>query len=416
MPNQTQSKNFKHLARLDIPGGGQVTVGNGYAFVGHMNAPHGTSIIDVRDPRRPKLVHTIMLPDDLSHTHKVRVIGDLMFVNVEQAARHQTRQAGTAIEADPNATDAEIAVRTGLPAKIVASARFYTSRPYDLGGCKIYDISDKARPREIAYIRTHGFGAHRFDVDERYLYLSTEMEGYIGNILVIYDLADPSRPKEVSRWWMPGQHVAGGETPSWQGYGHRLHHALRSGNRLWAACMKAGVYVIDCSDITRPRTLGSYNYHPPFPSPTHTVMPIRARHNGRQVAVAVDEEHDFAPGEPHAGLWFLDVEDPADIRPISVFHLQERASPHALSGLTFGAHQYNETMHSDTLFVTWFSGGLRAVDTSKPAHPRETGHFLPQPPDGYPAPMSNDVCADASGIVYLCDRNRGLDILQFEGG
>ena len=50
------SKNIKQVGRMDLPGGGSVVVENGYAYVGHMDPPHGTSIIDVRDPKNPKVV------------------------------------------------------------------------------------------------------------------------------------------------------------------------------------------------------------------------------------------------------------------------------------------------------------------------------------------------------------------------
>jgi hypothetical protein len=50
------ARNARRVARLDIPGGGQVVVQDGYAYVGHMKPPHGTSIIDVRDPANPKVV------------------------------------------------------------------------------------------------------------------------------------------------------------------------------------------------------------------------------------------------------------------------------------------------------------------------------------------------------------------------
>ena len=43
------------------------------------------------------------------------------------------------------------------------------------------------------------------------------MPGYVGNILVIYDIRNPATPEEVSRWWLPGQHIAGGEKPTWPG-------------------------------------------------------------------------------------------------------------------------------------------------------------------------------------------------------
>ena len=70
--------------------------------------------------------------------------------------------------------------------------------PTDHGGFKIYDISDRSKPKLIAHQRTHGLGVHRFDMDANYAYISTEMPGYIGNILVIYDIRNPAKPEEVS--------------------------------------------------------------------------------------------------------------------------------------------------------------------------------------------------------------------------
>ena len=86
------SKNIFRLATLNIPGGGQVTVENGLAFVGHMDAPDGTTIIDVKDPSNPKILKQIFLDNGLSHTHKVRVAGNIMITNVEQAQRHLLRR------------------------------------------------------------------------------------------------------------------------------------------------------------------------------------------------------------------------------------------------------------------------------------------------------------------------------------
>ena len=73
---------LRHLARLDIPGGGQVVAEGDHAFVGHMHPPEGTSIIDVADPRRPRIVSQVSLPAH-THSHKVRVHGDIMLVNNE---------------------------------------------------------------------------------------------------------------------------------------------------------------------------------------------------------------------------------------------------------------------------------------------------------------------------------------------
>ncbi len=86
------SRNVRRVGQLDIPGGGQVVVDGGYAYVGHMKPPDGTSILDVSDPRQPRIVARIGLDGDASHTHKVRVVGDLMFVNVEMNQRHFLRK------------------------------------------------------------------------------------------------------------------------------------------------------------------------------------------------------------------------------------------------------------------------------------------------------------------------------------
>jgi hypothetical protein len=72
---------------------------------------------------------------------------------------------------------------------------------------------DEAGPREITRWKTDGMGVHRFDFDGRYAYISPTVEGYRGNIVMILDLGDPSHPREVGRWWMPGQWTGGGEEP-----------------------------------------------------------------------------------------------------------------------------------------------------------------------------------------------------------
>ena len=412
--------NVRRIGHLDLPGGGQIVVQGDYAYVGHMKPPHGTSIIDVSDPRNPRIVTTIMLPDDQSHTHKVRVVGDVMVVNVEQNNRHFVRRGAripaareklsAALGRPP--TDAELAAEIKVKESDIPTLTAAQQRGYKDGGFRIYDIRHRANPRLLCHEKTFGFGVHRFDMDSRYAYISTEMEGYVGNILVIYDISRPDRPLEVSRWWMPGQHVAGGEAPTWEGYKNRLHHALRYKDQLWASVWYAGLRVIDVSDISRPRTIGSYNYHPPFPEPTHTVLRVPFQVAGRDLAVVVDEEHEHTPGQPHAGLWIFDVSDLGDIKPLSTFHVSEMDSPWSRAPGRFGAHQFQEHMRDTRLYIAWFSGGLRVVDIADPMRPTEIAWYIPEPAPGQPSPQSNDVDVDARGLVYLLDRNMGLDVLE----
>jgi hypothetical protein len=417
------ARNVRRIGHLDIPGGGQVVAKGGYVYVGHMKPPYGTTIVDVSDPANPVIAAQIMLDGDASHTHKVRVVGDLMYTNVEQNSRHLLRKGeklpqlreGLRASLGREASDAELAAEIGVSADQIPMLDAARERGYHDGGFKVHDISDRRNPRQIAYQKTFGFGVHRFDADENYAYISTEMEGYLGNILVIYDMANPEQPEEVSRWHMPGQHVSAGETPTWPGYSHRLHHAMRVGDELWAATWHAGFRIIDVSDIRHPKTVASHNYHPPFPEPTHTVMPLENRIGGRRIAVAIDEEHDHTPGRLHGFLWIFDVSDYDNIQAISAFDVSEMDSPWARAPGRFGAHQFREKLDSTLVYATWFAGGLRIVDIADPFHPKEVGHFIPEPPEGQESPQSNDVDVDNNGLIYLLDRNRGLDVLEFSG-
>jgi len=413
----------KRLSRLDLPGGGEVVVKGNYAYIGHMEPPYGTSIIDVSNPGKPRQVSLLRLSDEYSHSHKVKIVGDdLMIVNSEQNRRHFLRKGnripqvrstlkktfGREPPIEAIAHELDVAPKD-IPVLEAAAARGYAD-----GGFRIFDISDRSKPKELVFQKTYGFGVHRFDADETYAYISTEMDGFNGNILVNYDIRNPEHPEAVSRWWLPEQKIREGEDATWVRHRIKLHHALRFGDRLWAGCWYAGFRVIDVSDILHPETIGAYDYHPPIPETTHTVLPVPVPVAGRSVAVIVDEEHTHHRGQPHAFMWVFDVGDLDAIRPLSTFHVSELDSPWSRTpGARFGAHQCQEHLRDTLVYVTWFSGGLRIVDIADPLLPEEVGYFIPEPGPGAAAPQSNDVDVDERGLIYLIDRINGFDILEF---
>jgi len=364
------SHKIKQVGRMDLPGGGLVAVENGYAYVGHMDPPYGTSIVDVRDPKHPKLVSQLKVPEGI-HSHKVRVSGDVMLVNYER----------------------------------------YKSNREAQGGLKIFDISNKARPREIAFFKAADKGVHRFTFDGRYAYLSPVMEGYVGNIVMILDLKDPSRPEEVGRWWMQGQWIGGGETPTWQGTDHRCHHPIRRGDRLYVSYWHGGFVILDISDMSKPKLVSHLDWSPPYPSPTHTILPMANKLMGRDIIIVTDEETEqkLAPMPP-AFLWVVDITDERRPTPISTFMVPyDGESTHVNR---FGAHQPAEQVYDDTLYVTWFAGGLRAIDFSNPYQPKEVGYYIPFPGKGQKTVQSNDVFRRDDGLLFLIDRYDGLEILE----
>jgi len=363
------SRKIKKVGRMDLPGGGLVAVENGYAYVGHMDPPYGTSIINARDPKHPKLVSQLEVPQGI-HSHKVRVSGDVMLVNYERYAGDKEAQ----------------------------------------GGLKIFDISKKAAPREIAFFKAAGRGVHRFTFDGRYAYISPEMEGYAGNIVMILDLKDPTKPEEVGRWWVPGQWIAGGETPTWEGRAHRCHHPMRKGDRLYVSYWHGGLVILDISDMSRPKMLSHLDWSPPFPAPTHTTLPIPWKIMDRDILVVTDEEAQKLQPEPQAFFWVVDITEETRPIPIATFLLPDG---HRTAG-RFGAHQPAEQVYGNVLYVTWFSGGLRAIDISNPYLPREVGFYVPLPGKGQKSVQSNDVFHRKDGTLFLIDRLDGLEILESE--
>ena len=143
-------KGLRVVGYYDCPGGGQVVVRNGVAYVGHVKPPNGTTLIDMRDPANPRKLGELKVPES-TLSHKVRVENGIMLVN---------REVFPIGRVDPNFR----------------------------GGLEVFDVSKPAQPRRIGEWATRGM--HRFTFDGRYVYGSPELDGYLGNVVSIIDLVD----------------------------------------------------------------------------------------------------------------------------------------------------------------------------------------------------------------------------------
>ena len=92
-----------------------------------------------------------------------------------------------------HADHAEGAIFSTLDKYVVAFQKLTTTYLQE----RIYDIKDRTQPRQIGHYKSQG--SHRFDSDGNYAYISSEEEGFVGDIVVILDLADPARPEPVAR-------------------------------------------------------------------------------------------------------------------------------------------------------------------------------------------------------------------------
>ncbi|MPY68547.1 MAG: RNA polymerase subunit sigma-70 [Alphaproteobacteria bacterium] len=421
------ARNVERVGHIDIAGGGQVSVQGDLAFIGHMDPPNGTSILDVSDRSNPKVLSRLEMPPH-THSHKVRVAGDVMAINNESYRRHQIAAGKKLPEVEAMLrerlgrapSDAETAAEMNYRPEDIATLRNAASESFEDGGLRLYNIADPANPKELSFFPTGGNGVHRFDFDGRYAYLSTGIEGYMRNIVVIVDTSDPKNPKEVGRWWMPGQWIDGSEEPDWGELRVECHHPMRFGDRLYTSYHGGGMVILDISDITKPRMVSHYNYHPPFISSTHTFVRMPYRIDGMDIAVVVDEQPGrWRPTQVPAFGWVFDVTDETAPRPLSTFSMSEQETPYQVTDAPgksrFGAHQCHERMRDSLVYTAWFRGGLRITDIRNPRRPEEVGYFIPTPAAGEPSVQSNDVFVADDGLIYLIDRFNGLDILKYTG-
>ena len=259
---------------------------------------------------------------------------------------------------------------------------------------------------------TAGKGVHRYDFDGRYAYISPTAEGYVGNIMMILDLADPAKPKEVGRWWIPGQWQAGGEAYPWgDGVTPRCHHPLRMGDRLYVSYWHHGLFILDISDMAKPKAIAHLNSSPTFPHPTHTCLRIPQKLKGRNIMVVADE--DVAKLRPHrlpspgstTSRW---RRSRSRSRPSRSRPRQGRLAAAGDDRLPSAVRALQGTV----IPFAWFAQGLRLVDIADPFAPKEVGSFLPDTPSGADRASSNDVTIDDRGLIYLVDRIRGVDIIE----
>ena len=368
MPRAT---NTRLLAHLDCDGGGQVWLDRNMLFVAHMRPPSGTSILDVSDPSSPRPLAHVEIPSGW-HSHKVRAKNGIMIVNHE---------------------------------------RFGDDNPGFGGGLAIYDVSSPDRPRLITKWRTPGGGVHRYDFDGRYAYLSPTAEGFVGNIMQILDLGDPAKPREVGAWWLPGQNAAAGEPYPWgDGVKPRCHHPLRLGDRLYVSYWHHGLHILDIADLTKPKLISSV--FPENPHPTHTCLPVPKPMTGRNVMVVADEDVAKLRPAPPSFAWVYDISDETKPEPISKITVPGLDIEGPPQPPMTGCHQPSEVLAGSVVPFAWFAQGLRLFDIADPLAPREVGSYEPDPPRGCDRVSSNDVTVDPRGIVYLIDRQRGLDVVE----
>jgi hypothetical protein len=184
------------------------------------------------------------------------------------------------------------------------------------------------------------------------------------------------------------------------------------GDRLYVSYWHHGLFILDISDLSKPKPVSHTNISPAFAHPTHTCLPIPQPLKGRRIMVVADEDvAKLRPAAPSFS-WIYDITVEQLPVPIATFQVPGLDTDGSPQQPMTGCHQPSERLHGTVIPFAWFAQGMRLVSIADPFAPREVGHFLPPPADGEGRASSNDVTIDDRGLIYLVDRVRGLDIIE----
>ena len=410
------------------------------AYVGHhggraknpltgADEDNGTSIVDVSDPARPRyLAHIPGMPGgpEQGGAQMARVCD-------RQGKTYLLRTFGNSV---PNAAH------------------------------EVWDVTDPATPQKVSTVVAGLTSTHKnwWECDTGIAYLisgdlvKTEplQLGPSGwrtwRMTKIYDLSDPAKPVFIRDFGLAGQEPGStGPIP----VAHGAHGPIVVGNRVYFAHGTSGEGMLQIVDrqklLTGPKEPTAANLTYPeisrlYMSPNwggHTAFPVlgvtiadwaaNTKERVRDFVVLVSEATANECRESRHATFVVDVT--TETRPFSVatFQVPESKGAFCRRGGRFGPHASSESFapifYRKLVFISYFNGGVRAMDVRDPYAPREAAFYIPATTERTAercvtngtrsckvAIQTNNVETDERGFVYLADRaNTGLHIVRLTG-
>jgi hypothetical protein len=384
---------------------------------------NGTSILDVTNPKQPKMLFHIPGEPGEGET------GGAQMVRVCNGSELP--------KADKN--------------------KVYLLRPYGNQAQEIWDVTDPARPALLTTIVKGLVNTHKnwWECDTGIAYLIGGVPGWrTRRMTQVYDLSDPAKPVFIRNFGLPGQQPgATGLEPT------ELHGPISTGpkgNRVYFGygTNKGGVIqIVDREKLIKgPKEPTNENLLYPqvgrmdlAPNVgAHTVFPLlgmpvaefaKDRDGGkRDFALIVNESLVNECQEARQMMWVADITTETKPMGVASWTPSEAEGNFCNRGGRFGTHSSNENMtpiyYRRMVFIASFNAGVRAVDIRDPYHPKEVGHYIPAVTDKTDkrcikvngadrckiAIQTNNLEVDERGYIYAVDRaNTGLHILEVTG-
>ncbi|NVJ02961.1 hypothetical protein HV824_33285 [Myxococcus sp. AM009] len=243
-------------------------------------------------------------------------------------------------------------------------------------GVLVFDLTNPGQPAFLrSYPGNSRVDVHTLFVEGNRLYAMSPSQKQT----LIFDITQPLEPQLLTHFTYPRS----------MGY---PHDAFAYEGRLYVNHLEDGFLVAGLDGET-PALLGRYTY-------PHTFSHANAvgTFNGRTVA--------FEGGETLGShVRVLDVTDPANIVKIGEYRLRSLTSVH------------NMLLVGTRLYVAYYHEGVRVLDVSNPAQPREIAHYNtfresdPNRTDGL-TDGAIGIRVPGDGRIYVVDTSRGLLIFD----
>ncbi len=411
------------------------------AYIGHhggnaMNPmtgreePHGTSIVDVTDPKNPRyLAHIPGQPLESGGT-------------AESGGAQQVR------------------VCSGATLPRADKTKTYLLRAYGNtanSAHEMWDVTDPSKPTRINIIVSGLRGTHKswWECDTGIAYLVSGQPGWrVPRMAKIYDLSDPTKPVFIRDFGLPGHQPGSTGTPPGDNGLHGPVSTGPKGNRVYFAYgfVRDGiVQIVDrekllngpkepteanllypqISRMDMPPSVGAHNVFPLLRMPITEFA--KEAESVRDMLVIVDEAiGGGCMATARAMMWIADITTETKPFGASNWTVPESSGNFCARGGRFGTHSSHENFtpiyYNRIMFIAHFNAGIRAVDVRDPFHPKEIGYYVPAltaktacTPGGAGLPcarviQTNNVEVDDRGYIYGADRaGTGMHILELTG-
>lgn len=345
----------------------------GFAYTGTHTANGGNGgvrVFDLKDPSNP--IEVAVFANEIPNTWQEKVIvksintpqfkGDLAVVSVQQTSRNNA------------------------------------SRPNSYGGVLLYDVTDPYNPKKLGFYQLDRriTGTHELYLtmqgNHAYVLASNPYADYYTHgaekDFQIIDVTDPTQPEKI---WEFDPRILPEVPENFDGYywndpNNRVrpvfNHSVitdNNGQYAYVSMWDLGTVIFDIRDPKNPVYLGRTEFASNKKGAAHSATLAKGGNiliETREVSNPVGEGYESAYGYTR----IFDISDKTKPTLLSEFttDLTFDVPPTSSGRTTFAKTVHDPKVHGNTLYLSYYSGGVLSVDITDPSNPIEIGRYTPE--------------------------------------